>query len=138
MFWNCLFHVLSSVLSSVLWGENLPEFSGPCYISSLKLFHSLLLGYCFAGFWMVFTCHNTIFDTLASLWVGHHFGGIKKTFWLDMLHAFFWSLWGERSRGFFVTLFPPSIIILLLLWSWFCLLLFFFFFSQSKAPFHSL
>ena len=34
------------------------------------------------------------FDILASLLVGHPFGGTKKSIWLALLHAFFWSLLG--------------------------------------------
>lgn len=80
-----------------------------------------------------FTCQNTIYDILASLLVGHPFGGTKKTIWLANA-CFFLGVYGEKGiEGFFMTL-----SFLIVLWSsfisWLRLLLFH---GVNKAPFLS-
>lgn len=44
---------------------------------------------------------NNTFDLLAFLLVGHPFYDIKKTIWLAILRAFFWTLWGEHNKRLF-------------------------------------
>ena len=52
-----------------------------------------------------FTCPNSLSNAMASLLMGHPFGGTKKLVWLALMHAFFWSLRRERNRRLFHELF---------------------------------
>lgn len=62
------------------------------------------------AFGWLMACSNNIFDILASLLVGYPFSGTKKTIWLVMLHAFFWTFWGERNNLLFRDFFFPLLI----------------------------
>lgn len=53
------------------------------------------------------TCPNSISNLLASLLVGHPFGSSKRTIWLVIVHAFFWTLWGERNDRLFRGSYSP-------------------------------
>lgn len=40
---------------------------------------------------------NSTFDLLATLFVGHPFGGSRRNLWLAIVWSFFWTLWGGRN-----------------------------------------
>lgn len=67
-----------------------------------------------------------LLDILASLLVGHLFGGTKKTIWLAMMRASFGVCGAKRKTVF--TLLPPLIV----LWNLFCP------FTWCKAKHHFL
>lgn len=69
-----------------------------CICSFAACFWQIVLD-AFGFGWSVVSANN-IFDILAYLLVGHPFHGLKKMFWLAILRAFFWTLWGKRNKRF--------------------------------------
>lgn len=57
---------------------------------------------------LVILCYALILFSylLATLLVGHPFGGTKKMIWLTLLCAFFGLPWDERNDRLFMILFP--------------------------------
>lgn len=78
-----------------------------CAIGNLKLLHicsfialllCVFLAYHVAGFGWSTAFSHIMLDNIASLLVGHPFHGTKRTLWLDIVRAFFWTLCEHNKR----------------------------------------